>query len=124
MYVQITDLARCSDRENEAPSEAGPQYRVDSKGRGSSAGGSLRNHVWSSTASVAHFERAKGVVRSYSSKYRCTTGMGAEKFEASSKKQVVKRHLWHPSDRAMITRLFHLACSIEQSRESDRDIAL
>lgn len=33
------------------------------------------------------------------------------------------RHLWHPSDRAMMTRLFHLAPSIEQPGESVRDIA-
>jgi len=115
--------ALCSGRENEAPSEAGPQQRVDSKGRGSPAGGSLRNHIRTSNAGVAQSERRKDVVRSYFSKYRCTTGMDAEKFEASSKKQMVKRHLWHPSDRAMITRLFHLAHSIEHSRESARDIA-
>jgi hypothetical protein len=50
--------------------------------------------------------------------------MGAEKFEASlAEMWWFGRHLWHPSDRAMMTRLFHLACDIEQSCESLRDMA-
>ena len=85
------------------------------------------NHLRTINAGVAQ-QGCKDVVRSYfasySSKYRRTTGMGAEKFEASlGESWWFGRHLWHPSDRAMMTRLFHLACFIEQPRESLRDIA-
>jgi hypothetical protein len=60
-------------------------------------------HEWVSlqlpTSILASRDQSSGktLPGSYSSKYRCTTGLGAEKFEASSSKEMVKRHLWHPS---------------------------
>lgn len=65
----------------------------------------------STHAGVAQLEeqRRKGFSRSYVGKYRCTTGLGAEKFEASSAKEMVRRHLWHPSIGAMTPRLGPLA---------------
>jgi len=62
LRVQITDLALRSGRENEAPSEAGPQQRVDSKGRGSPAGGS-------SAQSPLHQQRWRRATRA--KKRRC-----------------------------------------------------
>jgi hypothetical protein len=79
--------------------------------------------ITTNIAIVAQSQQRKDVVRKLLDKYRCTAALGAEKFEASSSKEMVKRHLWHPSNRSMIARLLHLAPANEQSCEIVRDIA-
>ena len=83
--------------------------------------------IFAPSALASRRHAAKTFVRGYVEllqKYRRTTGMGAEKFEASlAERRWFGRHLWHPSDRAMMTRVFHLAWCIEQPGESLRDIA-
>lgn len=137
---QTDNRFRCARaRENDnPPPEAGPQQRLQRVGfkraetqKIGQAGGSLRITVIifrTINAGVAH-KAAKTfgqreLLSSYASKYRRTTGMGAEKFEASlAEMWWFGRHLWHPSDRAMMTRLFHLACGKEQPGERLRDMA-
>jgi hypothetical protein len=116
------------------PPEAGPQQRVGLEGQGQRFREDrpgwwvyARKALCTINAGVAQIrckDVCQGATSSYFSKYRRTTGMGAEKFEASlGEWRWFGRHEWHPSDRAMMTRPFHLAPSIEQPGESLRDIA-
>lgn len=130
LVVQITDFVFCARiRENDTPPEAGPQCRVGSLVRQKigRAGGSLGIIILAPSTLASLQQGCKDVVRG-------ATGLlqqvppyhwhGCRKIRSFFwLRRWFGRHLWHPSDRAMMTRLFHLAPCIEQPGESVRDIA-
>ena len=130
LVVQIRDVVFCARiRENVTPPEAGPQCRVgllvrQKIGR---AGGSLRIITFAPSTLASLQQGCKDVARG-------ATGLlqqvppyhwhGCRKIRSFFwLRRWFGRHLWHPSDRAMMTRLFHLARCIEQPCECLRDIA-
>jgi len=133
----MAQISRCArTRLNERPSGAGPQSRVGSPFE---RGQSLRKEDrrrWSERNHLLHHQT---LALRRTMQRRCQKLGGSNRATLVStvvplawvpkkqkllrRKVVVWRHLWHPSDRAMVTRLFQVAHSIEHPCEHDRDIA-